>query len=408
MARLGEVATSRALGRQRPVRARVLAVVPTDCSFEHMAVNQRLRALAEVAEVDIIASYPGSFPSDLRDKTRIRACTFSRHIGTASVRMLVFSAEIAIWAALHRMRHLYRIVYTFQDTSACAGLIMRGTGTRWVMDILDDPSLELRNAEQQGRRYKAAALRLRAHLIGRMLRGGDLVITIGCAAGDPLPLMIRQRYQVDPARLLALPQAINAAGLAAIERPPPHKTPSDKRTVFYVGWVSALRGVDTLIEAVDLLRGKGENIELRLAGTLKTGEIGLRDDIESRPYIRYLGILPSVAVRDEILSADICCCPFPDREELAPVQPVKLLEYLALGRPTVGSRTHGMASVIVHERSGLLVTPGSADSFADAFARIFNDERLAARIAEGARVRASEFDVARVNRDLQRRLGAWL
>lgn len=408
MAGLGEVATSRALKPQQLSRARVAAVVPTDCSFEHMAVNQRLRALAEVADVDIIASYPESFPSDLRDKTRIRACIFSRHITPATVRMLVFSAEVVIWAALQRMRHLYRIVYTFQDTSACAGLIMRGTGTRWVMDILDDPSLELRNAEQQGRRYKAAALRLRTHLIGRMLRGGDLVVTIGCAAEDPLPLMIRQRYQVDPARLFAMPQAINAADLSAIERPPPHKALSDKRTVFYVGWVSALRGVDTLIKAVDLLRDRGEHLELRLAGTLKSSEIGLRDDIENRPYVRYLGILPSAVVRDEILSADVCCCPFPDREELAPVQPVKVLEYLALGRPTVGSRTHGMASIIVHERSGLLVTPGSADAFADAFARIFKDERLAARIAEGARDRASEFDVARVNKDLQRRLGAWL
>jgi len=384
----------------------VLAVVPTDCSFEHMAVNQRLRALVEVAEVDIIASYPASFPLDLRNRARIRGFLLSEHIPIAAARLLVFSAQVAVWAALQRIRRPYRIIYTFQDTSACVGLIMRGQGTRWVMDILDDPSLELRNAEQQGRRLKAAVLRLRGRLIGRMPRSADLVVTIGCADEDPLPLMIRQRYRVRQDRLLPLPQAINTADLAAAARP--YRPPSGKRTVFYVGWVSALRGVDTLIQAADLLRGKGENLELRLAGTLKDSEVGLRGDIEARPYVSYLGILPSAKVRAEVLSADICCCPFPDREELAPVQPVKVLEYLALGRPTVGSRTYGMASMIVHERSGLLATPGSPDSFADAFARIFNDERLAARLAEGARVRASAFDVGHVNKDLQRRLSPWL
>jgi colanic acid biosynthesis glycosyl transferase WcaI len=387
-------------------RARVLAVVPAKCSFEHMAVNQRLRALAEIAEVDVVASYPESFPADLQQSCRIRGFELSRRLSPSAIRLLGFSAEVGLWAALQRVRRHYKVVYTFQDTSALAGAMLRGPGTRWVMDMLDDPALELRNAEQQGHRRKAAMLRLRSSLIGRMARSADLVVTIGCSDQDPLPAMIRQRYRVSADRLYPVRQAVRTTLFTSSEQR--RKSASGTRSVFYVGWISALRGVHTLIEAIDILRSKDENVELRLAGTLKDGEVDIRAMIEARPYVKYLGTLQSLAVREEILGSDVCCCPFPAREELAPVQPVKVLEYLALGRPTVGSRTHGISSLIEHEISGLLATPECATSFAEAIGRIITDDQMAAHLSQGARARASAFDIGDVNKDLQERLSPWL
>jgi len=406
MAGLTKASTLPGLEIQEQKRGRILAVVPSDCRFEHMAVNQRLRALAEIADVEIVASYPESFPAEIKRSCRVRGLTLSPRFGPSAIRLLVFSAEVTIWATLRRIRHEYQIVYTFQDASACAGAMLRRRSTSWVMDILDDPSLELRNAEQQGRRCKAAMLRLRSSLVARMARSADLVVTIGCSGQDPLPLMIQQRYGVMAERLLPLRQAIKTS---LFDNPMPgQKTASDARSVFYVGWVSALRGVNTLIEAVDILRRQGEKVELRLAGELKVDDIGMRSMIEARSYVSYLGILPSSAVRAEISNADVCCCPFPDREELAPVQPVKLLEYLALGRPTVASQTHGISSLIEHEISGLLATPECAASFAEAIGRIVRDDQLAHRLSQGARARISSFEVSDVNKDLHQRLIPWL
>ena len=384
---------------------RVLAVVPANCRFEHMAVNQRLRALLNLAQVDILACYPESFPPDISGTAHIRGPVLSSWVSNAQARMLCFSVEASVRAAAERLlRRYYPIIYTFQDTSAFAGRLLRRSGARWIVDVLDAPSLELRNAEQQGRRRKAAALLVRDWLIGRMFRNADLVVTIGSSISDPLPEILRKRYRVDPGRVLPLRQAIRMAGIS----PQPCAPARGCRTIFYVGWVSALRGIDTLIKATDLLREYGIPAELRLAGELKRGDAGLRAMIERRQYVSYLGVLPSTVVRDEILNAGICCCPFPDREELACVQPVKVLEFLALGRPVVGSRTSGMAAIIEHERSGILAIPGSPESFADAFARIFDDRELAARLSSGARIRASLFDAGEVGNQLQERLKEWI
>jgi colanic acid biosynthesis glycosyl transferase WcaI len=393
-------------GRRRASAGWILAVVPVDCRFEHMAVNQRLRALLEIAEVDIIASYPKSFPEDISRRGHIRGLPMSSRISYTATRRLVFSVEATVWGMMQRLcRHRYRMVYAMQDASAATGLLLRGSGTRFIVDVLDDPLLEMRNMQQQGNWSKARALRLRDCLIRRLLRRADLVTTIGTSENDLLPVLLRQRYGVDPGRLLPLRQAIDMKRIVAAV--PPTRLDHGSRVIFYVGWVSAARGIDTLIAAIDLLRSRGEQVELRLAGW-EDSDAGLRANIENRSYVSYLGLLSSAVVRDEIVNAEICCCPFPDREELAPVQPVKVLEYLALGRPTVGSSTHGISAIIEDGQSGLLAQPGSADSFARAFERILHDDELAARLAEGARKRAAAFDVSLVNKNLQQRVRAWL
>jgi glycosyltransferase involved in cell wall biosynthesis len=387
-----------------PLRStRVLAIVPTDCSFEDMAVNQRLRALAEMAQLDILACYPASVPADIR--CRVRGLPLSSCLASPILKKLIFSIEVTTWALWYSLFEPYQITYTFQDTSAFAGQIMRRRGSRWVIDVLDDPSLEARNAEEQRRRAKAFILRRRSRLIGRMLRKADLVVTIGRSLDDPLPTMIHRRYGVGRERLIPLTQAIRTARLINASSPDPGR--SSAATIFYVGWVSALRGIDALIAATDLIRARGRDVVLRLAGTLKDDETEIRAMISDRPYISYLGILPSQVAREEMLAADVCCCPFPDREELAPVQPVKVLEYLALGRPVVASRTCGIAALIEHERSGLLAIPGSANSLAQEIERILDNDDLARQLSSGARIRAQAFDVINANSLLTQRLMRW-
>lgn len=404
MAGVGQAASA---GGSRRASPGVLAVVPADCRFEQMAVNQRLRALMDVAEVHVIASHPESFPPDIACRANIRGFKLSSLFAYEPARILAFSVAAVLWATAQTFRrHHYKIAYTFQDTSALVGRILSSRGTRWVLDVLDDPALELRNAEQQGGWVKVAALQVRDRLIRGTVRHADLIVTVGISGDDPLPVALRTRYRADPERVLPLCQAIQVAGIAAGASR--RENSRDQQVIFYVGWVSALRGVNTLIRAVDLLRERGVPAELRLAGTLKAGDGELRAAVADRPYVTYLGILPSSAVWEEIANSDACCCPFPDREELACVQPVKVLEFLAHGRPVVGSRTPGIAAVIEHGKSGILATPGSAESFADALESVLCDRELAARLSCGARARAAHFDVSQMSGQLQQRLRGWI
>ncbi|HEX2191940.1 MAG TPA: glycosyltransferase, partial [Acidimicrobiales bacterium] len=89
--------------------------------------------------------------------------------------------------------------------------------------------------------------------------------------------------------------------------------------------------------------------------------------------------------------------PFPDRREMEPVQAVTGVEYLALGKPMVGTRLPGTATLIEHGANGLLVEPGDAEGMADAIASIISDPRTAKAMGEAALARAPAFDVSKVD-----------
>ncbi|SFR06102.1 glycosyltransferase [Poseidonocella sedimentorum] len=70
--------------------------------------------------------------------------------------------------------------------------------------------------------------------------------------------------------------------------------------------------------------------------------------------------------------------------------PNALLEAASLGVPLVATAVGGMAEVLDHEVSGLLVPHGDPAALAGALARILGDDGLAAALSQGARALAAE------------------
>jgi glycosyltransferase involved in cell wall biosynthesis len=62
-----------------------------------------------------------------------------------------------------------------------------------------------------------------------------------------------------------------------------------------------------------------------------------------------------------------------------------VLEAMSVGRPVVATRVGGMAEMIEHERTGLLVPSGDSRALAHAIDRMLTDPELAARLGEAAR-----------------------
>jgi glycosyltransferase involved in cell wall biosynthesis len=65
--------------------------------------------------------------------------------------------------------------------------------------------------------------------------------------------------------------------------------------------------------------------------------------------------------------------------------PNVLLEAMASGRAIVASRVGGLPDVLQHEKTGLLVPPGSAESLADAVIRLLGDATVRDRLGDAAR-----------------------
>jgi glycosyltransferase involved in cell wall biosynthesis len=73
--------------------------------------------------------------------------------------------------------------------------------------------------------------------------------------------------------------------------------------------------------------------------------------------------------------------------------PYSALEAAAAGRPIVAFRVGGMPEVVSNGESGFLITPQDVAGLIEGIARVLAQPLLAARLAEGARKRASEFSI---------------
>jgi len=82
--------------------------------------------------------------------------------------------------------------------------------------------------------------------------------------------------------------------------------------------------------------------------------------------------------------------------------PRVVLQAIAASVPVVATDTGGVAEVVAHGETGLLVPPGQPAAAAAAILALSGDARMRARFAEGARVRlGEEFDIRRMVPDLE-------
>ena len=144
-----------------------------------------------------------------------------------------------------------------------------------------------------------------------------------------------------------------------------------------------------------LERRKGHAVLLEAARRLAPAALGLRyvfcgDGSEATALagaaaslggvVRFAGFRHDVAAC--LAAADVVAQPSL-REGLG----VAALEAMAAERPLVASDVGGLAEVVVHEESGLLVPPGNPGALATALGRLATDPALRARLGAAGRTR---------------------
>ncbi|MEO8909545.1 MAG: glycosyltransferase family 4 protein [Gemmatimonadaceae bacterium] len=73
-----------------------------------------------------------------------------------------------------------------------------------------------------------------------------------------------------------------------------------------------------------------------------------------------------------------------------------VIDAMALGVPPIAFAVGGLPEVIEDGKSGILVPPGDIAAFTSAAAELITDDSLRARLSEGARLKAREFDSKRM------------
>ena len=374
--------------------------------FKNMAIRNRLLFFADHFRMILVSQKPGDLTEEIKKRGgETHPCPFkSRSHYFGLVIFFLWACYRSVGFAFFRRQRI-KYIYSIHDITMILGWWARLVlgHPKWISDILDDPALEWNNwkartnltAGQKGIRIILWLLEL---IKQKILKRADLSIVQGVTPEKTLPQLLVKNYALDLKKTICVP---NGVALEDI-RPSSTLRPVDQSAfvIFYVGYISRIRGIGTILEALAELRRRIPAARLELAGAAKEADRQwLSEEVERlalQGAVRYHGEMPSEDVWRNIESSSVCVFPF-ELSYLDYVIPVKVFEFLALRRPLVSSNLEGVASVIQHGYNGLLVEPGNVDAWVKALYALATDAELYQRLSNHARPSIESFAWENIN-----------
>ena len=163
----------------------------------------------------------------------------------------------------------------------------------------------------------------------------------------------------------------------------PMPEPSGAVTVGFVGRLLRDKGITTLVAAHRKLRERGRDVRLAIAGFTDPANPSSVTDEQVNEWKRD----PSIIVHGKIVDvarfwSQVHIAALPSRREGLPKS---LIEAGACGRPLIAADVPGCRSVVIPDRTGLLVPVDDIDALADAIDALVASAQLRARLGAAAR-----------------------
>ena len=166
-----------------------------------------------------------------------------------------------------------------------------------------------------------------------------------------------------------------------------------KVVVGYAGHLYPWKGVDTLVRAI----ARTSSVEALIVGGhaqepdfARVANLARELGVESR--VTMTGMVAPSEVPRRLAAATILALP----NTLSAISsrytsPLKLFEYLALGRPIVASDLASIREILTPDETAVLVTPEDPDAWATAFSNLAASPERAAALAAAARQLAPQY-----------------
>ncbi|MEW6677503.1 MAG: glycosyltransferase family 4 protein [Pseudomonadota bacterium] len=193
-----------------------------------------------------------------------------------------------------------------------------------------------------------------------------------------------ERAGVPRARIEVIHNGINEAHFGALPDTTAAKAKLGlgHRTVLgFTGFVRSWHGLDKIIRWM-ATKGR-EDVHLLVVGEgparaeleALSRELGLAD------RVTFTGLVPRDQVPDHVAAFDVALQP----AVVEYASPLKLFEYLALGRAIVAPRVPNLMEILTEDENALLFDPDIPDDLERALGRLCDDPALRQRLGQGAR-----------------------
>jgi glycosyltransferase involved in cell wall biosynthesis len=215
-------------------------------------------------------------------------------------------------------------------------------------------------------------------LEGLVARHADRLFVIS----EQLGSYARENWGLPADRIALLPNCIDPARVL-----PADPRQVEPNTIGYGGSLIVYEGLDTLIDAVDVLVKRGTDVRVNLVGD---GEA--RGQLEAQVlrlglsgHIRFHGRVAPDAAREILARCALVCLPRKPFQVCEIVPPIKLVEALAMGKPVIVSDLPVLRDELGENPAGWLFKAGDTADLARVIEMALVDR--AALTAIGARAR---------------------
>ncbi len=255
---------------------------------------------------------------------------------------------------------------------------------RVVYDFQTPPveqELEFRKLENNFSAFHAFQYKIMKRAYRFMIPKFDLIVTLS----DGIKSMLIETYNAKEENIYIMTLGVDRNIFTCRKR---KVIDSDSIRLVYVSSIKMFRGIQTIIQALKLLKEQGLDATLAIGGSgekstiesLKT--MAKRHKVSDR--INWLGQVDHNEVPNLLSQNDIGLCPLPEILSFEVASPTKVFEYLSMGMVVIASNIDSNRSIITHGRNGLLHEPDDERGLAEAIKEVHIDAALRARLESNA------------------------
>jgi len=223
-------------------------------------------------------------------------------------------------------------------------------------------------------------------LARRFERQAYLDCSMLVCVSEPLKRLVMSRLGIPGDKIVVVPNGVDTDFFRPIPDAP---RPFEGFTVVYVGGLEPWQGIDLLLSAI---RDAREHDGLPLHAII-AGDGPVRRDCERMASefgldacVRFLGTVSREAVPGIIAAGDIGYSGHSETQGRAVFRsPLKLYEYMAVGKPVLSSSVADARQLVVNNESGFLFASGDADGLRNALGRAFAARDQLSRMGAQAR-----------------------
>jgi len=272
----------------------------------------------------------------------------------------------------------------YNSYSAAAVEVGQSHGLPVVLEVNAPVAYERMAYEKLPLRFPGLAQRYERAIFKRATR----IIVVS----TPLKEFLVEQRGVDEGRIVVMPNGADPVRF----QPDPGRAAELRRQWGFegrlvIGFVGILRpwhGVEKLVSVMERLVKLEPSAHLLLVGDGPV-EGELKETVERlgiRDHVTFTGRVGRDAVRDYIHCMDIAASP----KATFYASPMKILEYMAMGLPTVAPDMANIRDIITDGQEGVLFTPDDEESMFDRIRQLLEDGVARRRMGANARARIEQ------------------